>query len=164
MRHAQLRGRHRSGRAVSRRPQSSRRKIQPWTLRLGDTAVSKSSSTLNAPPPKRPAALNLEQWEEARSVFPIYVAMAKQLQVQVPLAQAKRTLPEKPDAALLRDALDWFDAMDQRVLVHQLRHLLQTTTLNASESGLHVLIQRYLRKPSKTSTDRNKIDFLLVQY
>jgi hypothetical protein len=126
--------------------------------------VSKSSSTLNAPPPNRPAAIKIEQWEEARSVFPIYVAMAKQLQVEVPLAQAKRTLPEKPDAALYRNTIDWFDAMDQRVLVHQLRHLLQMTTLNASESGLRVLIQRHLRKPSKTSADRDKIDFLLVQY
>jgi len=54
--------------------------------------------------------------------------------------------------------------MDQRVLVHQLRHLLQMTTLNASESGLRALIMRHLKKPSKTITDRDKIDFLLVQY
>src|SRR6202030_1752843 len=38
------------------------------------------------------------------------------------------------------------------------------TTLNASESGLRALIQRHLRKPAKTNTDRDKIDFLLVQY
>jgi hypothetical protein len=50
------------------------------------------------------------------------------------------------------------------VLVHQLRHLLQQTTLNASESGLRSLIQRHLRKPAKTNIDRDKIDFLLVQY
>ncbi len=54
--------------------------------------------------------------------------------------------------------------MDQQVLVHQLRHLLQMTTLNASEAGLCALIQRHLRKPSKTNMDRDKIDFLLVQY
>jgi len=54
--------------------------------------------------------------------------------------------------------------LDSRVLVHQLRHLLQQTTLNASESGLRALIQRHLRKPSKTNIDRDKIDFLLVQY
>src|SRR6266852_7107068 len=54
--------------------------------------------------------------------------------------------------------------MDQRVMVHQLRHLLQMTTLNASESGLRALIQRHLRKPKKSNMDRDKIDFLLVQY
>src|SRR5260370_39779111 len=54
--------------------------------------------------------------------------------------------------------------MDQRGLVHQLRHLLQMTTLNASESGLRALIHRHLRKLKKSSVDRDKIDFLLVQY
>ena len=38
------------------------------------------------------------------------------------------------------------------------------TTLNASEAGLRGLIQRHLRKPAKTNMDRDKIDFLLVQY
>src|SRR5208337_995315 len=54
--------------------------------------------------------------------------------------------------------------MDQQVLVHQLRHLLQMTTLNASESGLRALIMRHLRKPAKSPMDRDKIDFLMVQY
>jgi hypothetical protein len=54
--------------------------------------------------------------------------------------------------------------MDLRVMVHQLRQLLQTTTLNASESGLRALILRHLRKPTKSIIDRDKIDFLLVQY
>src|SRR5215469_13254661 len=54
--------------------------------------------------------------------------------------------------------------MYQHVMVHQLRQLLQMTTLNASESGLRALIMRHLRKPSKTTTDRDKADFLLVQY
>jgi hypothetical protein len=38
------------------------------------------------------------------------------------------------------------------------------TTLNASESGLRCLIQRHLRKAKKSNIDRDKIDFLLVQY
>src|SRR5215469_3002588 len=54
--------------------------------------------------------------------------------------------------------------MYQHVMVHQLRQLLQMTTLNASESGLRALIMRHLRKPAKTTTDRDKADFLLVQY
>ena len=54
--------------------------------------------------------------------------------------------------------------MDKRVIVYQLRHLLQMTTLNASESSLKALIERHLRKPTKTHFDRDKIDFLLVQY
>jgi hypothetical protein len=73
-------------------------------------------------------------------------------------------LPEKPELETFSKIQTWLDAMDQQVLVYQLRHLLQMTTLNASEAGLRALIQRHLRKPSKTNMDRDKTDFLLVQY
>jgi hypothetical protein len=130
---------------------------------LGDEAVNKTTTTLN-PAPARPEATRQEQWEELRSVFPIYLALAKQLEIAIPFPQDKRNLPEKPTLELFKQVQNWLDGLDSRVLVHQLRHLLQQTTLNASESGLRALIQRHLRKPSKTNTDRDKIDFLLVQY
>ena len=97
-------------------------------------------------------------------MFPIYLALAKQLEIEIPIAQAKRNLPEKPDLEIFSQVHEWLDSMDQRVLVHQLRHLLQMTTLNASETGLRALIQRHLRKTKKSNVDRDKIDFLLVQY
>ena len=97
-------------------------------------------------------------------MFPIYLALAKQLGLEIPFTQAKRNLPEKPDLETFSSVHEWLDSMDQRVMVHQLRHLLQMTTLNASETGLRALIQRHLRKPKKSNVDRDKIDFLLVQY
>jgi hypothetical protein len=130
---------------------------------LGDAAVNKTTSTLN-PAPARPEATRQEQWAEVRSVFPIYLALAKQLEIAIPFPQESRNLPEKPSLELFKQAQNWLDGLDSRVLVHQLRHLLQQTTLNASETGLRALIQRHLRKPSKTNIDRDKIDFLLVQY
>ncbi len=102
------------------------------------------------------------QWAEARSVFPIYLALAKQLGIFIPFSQ--RNLPETPELELFSQVQTWLDSMDQRVIVYQLRHLLQMTTLNASESSLKSLIERHLRKPVKTHFDRDKIDFLLVQY
>ena len=130
---------------------------------MGDAAVNKSTSTIS-PGPARPETSRREEWEELRSVFPIYLALAKQLEIAVPFPQDKRNLPEKPSLELFKQVQNWLDGLDSRVLVHQLRHLLQQTTLNASESGLRALIQRHLRKPSKTNMDRDKIDFLLVQY
>jgi hypothetical protein len=126
--------------------------------------VNKTITTLNIPTPARPESPRQLQWNEAREVFPIYLALGKQLELEIPFPQAKRTLPEKPDLELFSQVDEWLDSMDQRVLVHQLRHLLQMTTLNASESGLRALINRHLRKPQKSNTDRDKIDFLLVQY
>jgi hypothetical protein len=130
---------------------------------LGDAAVNKTTTTLN-PALAHPEATRQEQWEELRSVFPIYLALAKELEIAIPFPQDKRNLPEKPPLELFKQVQNWLDGLDSRVLVHQLRHLLQQTTLNANESGLRSLIQRHLRKPSKTNIDRDKIDFLLVQY
>jgi hypothetical protein len=133
---------------------------------VGDKAVTKMT-TLNLSAPPRGAVHDSprpEQWEETRSLFPIYLALAKQLTIAVPIPQDKRNLPEKPDLALFSQIQSWLDVMDQQVLVYQLRHLLQMTTLNASEAGLRGLIQRHLRKLAKTNMDRDKIDFLLVQY
>jgi hypothetical protein len=131
---------------------------------MDDAPVNKMITTLNLSAPPRSEGARQAQWEEARSVFPIYLALAKHLQFDIPFAQNKRILPEKPDEELFKSVQAWLDFMDPQVQVHQLRQLLQTTTLNASESGLRALIMRHLRKPSKTTADRDKIDFLLVQY
>jgi len=134
---------------------------------VGDSTVTKSLTMLNLSGPSRPAALSAprqEDWDEVRSLFPIYLALAKQLSLDIPVSQDKRNLPEKPDASLFSQIEPWLDRMDKQVLVYQLRHLLQMTTLNASEAGLRGLIQRHLRKSAKTNMDRDKIDFLLVQY
>jgi hypothetical protein len=126
--------------------------------------VNKTTTTLNLSAPPKADSSRHAQWEENRSVFPIYLALAKHLQIEIPFPPNKRVLPEKADLELFTQVHTWLDSMDQRVLVHQLRHLLQMTTLNASESGLRALIMRHLKKSSKSITDRDKIDFLLVQY
>jgi hypothetical protein len=131
---------------------------------LGDNDVNKTLTTTKLPAKLRADGNRQALWDELRAVFPIYLALAKHLEVEIPFAPDKRILPEDVDAALFAKVEQWLEALDQQVQVHQLRHLLQMTTLNASESGLRALILRHLRKPSKTTTDRDKIDFLLVQY
>jgi hypothetical protein len=130
---------------------------------LGAKTVNNSLTTLKLPGLLKSELAREEQWQELRSLFPIYLALAKQLQFEIPFGP-ERNLPVKADPALFESVLTWVNSMDLRVMVHQLRHLLQMTTLNASESGLRALILRHLRKPSKSITDRDKIDFLLVQY
>ena len=126
--------------------------------------MNNSLTTLKIPGLVRSDAARQEQWEELRSVFPIYLALAKHLELEIPFGPERRTLPDKAESPLFDNVSNWVNSMDQRVLVHQLRQLLQTTTLNASESGLRALILRHLRKPTKSIVDRDKIDFLLVQY
>jgi hypothetical protein len=131
---------------------------------VGDKAVNKTTSTLNSPAPPKTANSRLAKWAEDRSVFPIYLALGKQLEIEIPFPQEKRNLPEKPDLELFDEVESWLDEMDQRVAVHELRKLLQTTTLNANETSLCALIHRHLQKTAKTNVDRDKVDFLLVQY
>jgi hypothetical protein len=131
---------------------------------MDDATVNKLITTLNLPAPPKSDGGKQAPWDELRSVFPIYLALAKHLQIEIPFPQNKRVMPEKADPELHNQVQAWLDSMDVQVQVHQLRHLLQMTTLNASESGLRALIMRHLRKPSKSNTDRDKIDFLLVQY
>src|ERR1700676_3554774 len=119
-------------------------------------------SNLTSPSAPRTSETSQSRWAEAVSVSPIYLSLAKQLGISIPFTQRK--LPETADSELFSQVESWLDDMDQRVLVYQLRHLLQMTTMNASESSLKSLIERHLRKPTKTHFDRDKIDFLLVQY
>jgi hypothetical protein len=126
--------------------------------------VNNSLTTLKIPGLAKGDTVRQEQWEELRAVFPIYLALAKHLEFEIPFGPDRRTLPDKADPDFVNSVLSWVNSMDLRVMVHQLRQLLQTTTLNTSESGLRALILRHLRKPTKTIIDRDKIDFLLVQY
>ena len=59
--------------------------------------------------------------------------------------------------------LQWFDQIDGHVQVWQLRQLLQSTSLQ-NEENLRYLIARHLDKKQKNEADKDKIDFLLVQY
>lgn len=124
------------------------------------TIPSKSAPPADVKATQRPNP----QWVEARSVFPIYLAIAKQLGAPIPAGADKKSLPEIPTAELFGQIRTWLDKIDQIVQPHQLRQLLQVTMLNASEGGLRSMILRYLRKTAKETLDRDKIDFLLVQY
>jgi hypothetical protein len=124
----------------------------------------RSFLSLNLSAPPRNEVTGHTHWPETRAAFPIYLALAKQLGVEIPIAPEDRNLPEKADGDLVRQVDTWITTVDQRAAVYELRRLLQTTTLNSNEIGLAALIQRHLRKLPKTAVDRDKVDFLLVQY
>src|SRR5260370_29291704 len=113
-------------------------------MRLGgEIAVNKTTTTQNIPAPTQAENSRQVQWKEARAVFPIYLALAKQLTLEIPFSQTKRNLPDNPDLELFNQVHEWLDSMDQRVMVHPLRHLLQMTRLNASAAGLRAFIHRH---------------------
>jgi len=103
------------------------------------------------------------RWREARLAYPLYEALALQYQ----LASPPYPPGEQPPARPTRDTFDrdmkWLDALDEKTMAFQLRQLAPEI-LNGNKESLRALVQRQLRKPDKTNSDRDKIDLLLVQY
>jgi hypothetical protein len=68
-----------------------------------------------------------------------------------------------PSAESVKQASAWFEQVDSQIQVHQLRQFLQTTPL-ANEVVLRHLLVHHMQKTAKSTSDRDKTDFLLVQY
>jgi hypothetical protein len=114
-------------------------------------------------PAANPAQLTA-QWAEARLVYPIYAAIVKKFSLGEPCADLESATEDAKPEQILR-ARRWLDEMDHLIQVHQFRQFLQSPLYqNPSEQGLRALVLRHLLRTKKTSTDCDKIDFLLVQY
>jgi hypothetical protein len=96
---------------------------------------------------------------------PMYSALVREFVIEV------STCPIDPDNAhelsaspeSVAQAEAWFQQVDSEIQVHQLRQFLQTTPL-ANEASLRHLLLHHMHKPAKSTSDRDKTDFLLVQY
>jgi hypothetical protein len=121
--------------------------------------------------PKMPSATltpaegtqNSARWMEARLAYPLYAALARQFEFATPPYPAGQLPPEQPSREVFDRDLEWLDGIDAKVRAFQIRQL-PPEILNASEEALRAFIQRLLKRPAKTSADRDKIDWLLVQY
>ncbi len=111
------------------------------------------------PQTNEPAA----EWRAARLLHPLYAALAREFVIELPPCSDLEAGIDAPPQESIEQARQWFLEVDQRIQVHQLRQFLQTTSLT-SEEGLRTLLEHYLHKPQRTSSDRDKIDFLLVQF
>lgn len=104
-----------------------------------------------------------EFWRVARRLHTIYAELDRTFELGTPPCPEL----ERPTDATTPEALErvcqWFERIDAQVQVWQLRQLLQSTNLQ-TEENLRYLIVRHLEKKQKTESDKEKIDFLLVQY
>jgi len=104
------------------------------------------------------------RWRAAKRLYPIYAALATQYNLGDPPFHSLEKLEERSEPEALQQLGRWFSDMDQRIQVHQFRVVLQTSGILSSEEKLQALIERHLGKADHTATDRDKLDFLLVQY
>ena len=112
-----------------------------------------------------PSSLNelAAEWQQARLLYPLYAALAREFVIELPRCSDLEAGVDAPPQESVEQARQWFLDVDQRIQVYQLRQFLQTTSLTSDE-GLRQLLLHHLRKPEHTDSDRDKIDFLLVQY
>ena len=113
-------------------------------------------------PTSRPAQASIEDQRATLSALqPIYAALVREFVIEGSTSPADEAFSASSKSAEAANA--WFDQVDTHVQVHQLRQFLQTSPL-ADESVLRHLLLHHLRKATKSTTDRDKTDFLLVQY
>ncbi len=103
-----------------------------------------------------------ETWPQLCALQPIYSALVKEFVIDVP-ASPLIDDAQSPSQEAVEQANTWLHQVDTHIQVHQLRQFLQTTPM-ANEAVLRDLLTHHLHKEVKASSDRDKIDFLLVQY
>jgi len=95
------------------------------------------------------------------SLRPIYSALVREFVIEVPACPIDEEFSPTPESVEEADA--WLQEVDGKIQVHQLRQFLQITPL-ADEAVLRHLLAHHMQKTSKSTSDRDKSDFLLVQY
>ncbi len=106
-----------------------------------------------------------EQGVTLCALQPVYSTLVREFVIDVSTCPIYDTAEFKPSEDSVVQASAWFQQVDTQIQVHQLRQFLQTTTL-ASEAVLRHLLLHHIRKAAsmKSASDRDKSDFLLVQY
>ena len=111
----------------------------------------------------KPVSEIAAQWREARKLYVIYSALQERFALGAPPCPELESPIDRNEPEALERVAKWLLQMDDHIHVHQLRQLLQTSQLS-TEEYLRPLIAHHLQKEKKNEADRDKIDFLLVQY
>lgn len=102
-------------------------------------------------------------WRIARRIYPIYSVLLRQFDLGLGPCRELESPINRSEPEVMQRIAEWFNQMDAKVEVFQLRQLLQMTELG-TEEVLRALVQRQLAYPTKTKAVRDKVDFLMVQY
>src|SRR6202521_3177569 len=102
-----------------------------------------------------------EQGATLSALQPMYSALVREFVIEASTCPVDEEFAPSPESVEHAEA--WFQQVDTQIQVHQLRQFLQTTPL-ANEAVLRHLLLRHMHKAVKSTSDRDKTDFLLVQY
>jgi hypothetical protein len=103
------------------------------------------------------------EWRDARLLYPLYAALAREFVIDLPSHGDLEAGVDTPAKESIEQTRQLFSDLDAHIQVHQLRQFLQTTTVSSDEA-LRTLLVHHLRRQQHPDSDRDKIDFLLVQF
>jgi len=103
------------------------------------------------------------EWREARLLYPLYAALAREFVIELPPHSDLEAGVDAPPQESVEQTRQLFSDLDAHIQVHQLRQFLQKTTVSSDEA-LRTLLIHHLRRQEHNDSDRDKIDFLLVQF
>lgn len=103
------------------------------------------------------------EWRDARLLYPLYAALSREFVIELPAHSDLESDVDTPGQESVEQARQLFSDLDARIQVHQLRQFLQTTTL-CSDEALRTLLVHHLSRAEHSDSDRDKIDFLMVQF
>ena len=122
-------------------------------------------SKVPEPPPRASGAELSEiaaRWRAFRNLYPIYAELCRRFELG-PACNHLESPVDRSEPEVLKAVETWFSSIDARSEAWQLRQLLQATSLG-TEEALSAVLKHYLGRQDKTCQDRDKIDFVLVQY
>lgn len=102
-------------------------------------------------------------WPVWRRLYPLYSVMAREFVLDAPPCSELEQELVTPTAECIQAAEAWFSRLDQLIQVHHLRQYGQTSA-QMNEDALRDFITHHLNKEQRTEPDRDKVDFLLVQF
>ena len=103
------------------------------------------------------------EWCNARLLYPIYTALLREFAIDTPACADLESALDAPSREQVEAASAWLDQADTQIAVYQLRQFLQISAL-ANTPVLQALLTRHLNKAVRNDSDRDKVDFLLVQF
>src|SRR4051812_33901065 len=101
--------------------------------------------------------------QSVKRLFPIYHLFTERFGLPEPPISDARVLKSNADAAMIVSTEHWMDELDRKIDAFQMRSVVQTSNVGASELRILALLERLLGKPAPDVADRSKIDFLLAQ-
>ena len=104
-----------------------------------------------------------ERSQNAKKLFPIYVLFTERFGMPKPPVADARSLKPTSEISVIKSVEDWMEELDQQIDPFQLRSVVHSSNVGASELRILALLERLLAKHHPGTQDRAKIDFLLTQ-